>query len=153
MDEQKFNQFWKIIIQNAMSELKGQNPNIISDTDVKKKLWNIYLQGRHTLHDILTNPDGLLDRHKVGALMAYSIYRVQPLELKAHPASEPNEEMNLYGYFCNEILALKCALSTVLSFIFSKAHEDKNEIQIQCFQDGFSFPECEHAWVFEKKFC
>lgn len=95
------------------------------------------------IHAYMSEPDGRIDRHKVGAAMARAILHVQPLILVA-PFDERDKTIKNTGHFANEILAFHVALSIVQSFILTKANRSNDATTTEVFKDGFVFPPAQH---------
>ncbi|MDX8400001.1 MAG: hypothetical protein R8K20_07105 [Gallionellaceae bacterium] len=141
MQIELFKLLWQTAFEPKIAQLKEACPRLT----VGKKLvvWHEYERINKVVHAYMTNPDGRIDRHKVGAAMTRAILHVQPLVLIL-PSDEDEKNIKTIGHFANEILAFHVALSIVKSFILTKAKEENDATTIKIFSKGFVFPPSTH---------
>lgn len=82
--------------------------------EIKNRFFEIYNQKNKNIHELMFDPNGNTDRHKVASLFAYTIMEIYPF---------PRESENNPYYYANEILAIYLSVEVLRSFIKSKKRE------------------------------
>jgi len=137
-----YEEVWsKCIKPKIDSMLSEDNDIFLNGGPIKEKIWQTYQKCRNSVHTYMYDPDGLIDRHKVAAVMMYSIIVNKPLGLKFLHVEQLAKGSSLLA---NETLGFYTALSIVRSFILSDAREVSNGKKIEIFINGFIFPVCRH---------
>lgn len=138
MTREKFNSFWNIAFSVSAENIKKKYERL-NYKDRKNQIYNEYEKIREKSHQYLKDPDGLLDRHKVAAVLCFAIINNPPFTIPK------DQNLSAEGRLSNELFAIKCAFHIVLSFIITKAKEDGDNERLEIFSHGFSYPECKHG--------
>lgn len=141
MDITTYERIWEKSIKPKIDRMLSSDDDIIfNEVQIKEKIWLTYEECKNRVHTYMQNPDGRIDRHKVAAVMLYSIIENKPFDVKL-PAKR---EVNSKAYMANETLGFNTALAIVLSFILEEANSKSDHKKIEIFGNGFVFPKCQH---------
>jgi hypothetical protein len=140
MNKEKFNILWEKSYLPYVDYLKKIATNSRFNNEARDIIWQEYEETKSVLHTYMTDPDGKIDRHKVSAIIIFSILKIEPFKL----VLPDNEKLKPIEVLTNEAFAFHCALSTLKSFIVTDAVLKNDEKRIKQFDD-FIFPKCEHG--------
>ncbi|MCR9143390.1 MAG: hypothetical protein NXI24_14150 [bacterium] len=144
MTKEKFDHFWGISFYPKVEKLLANYPNIRFDPGKAAQVYVRYEAIKDQIHDLMMNPDGRIDRHKVGSALIAAILEVLPFS--GPEISEATTEKNSgFEYLPNEIWAWHCALSIVLSFSMEEAKRNNDSARRALVKKGFAFPPCSHG--------
>ncbi len=138
MNRETFDTLWNQGIKIKAKQMVDDNLGIVSfDNESKERILNEYNKLRdYTKMSFMSNPDGLLDRHKVCACLIYAIIKSKPL------VYDDSDNINGRKYVFNENLAMTIGLSLLYNFIICGSEVDKAEIE-----DGFVYPKTTHSRI------
>jgi len=129
MEKIIYEKLWEQTIKPKINRMLSEDNNIIFIGEhVKEKIWLTYEDTKNKVHTYMHNPDGRIDRHKVGSVMLYSIIACKPFEVKFLPLKQ---EVRGCSLLVNEILGFNTALAIVWSFLLEDAKEkcDKKKLK------------------------
>jgi len=139
MKKETFDQFWEnVIIPNAEKYTKHYPKYLFFDKNKKYTVWESYEKARAFIHVRMADPDGRIDRHKIGAALLYAILINKPFTINFFE-KEPTPVAVL---MIDELFGLGCALSIVYAFILDEANREGKSELVEIFKDGFSYPDC-----------
>lgn len=140
-----YNIIWTEVIEKLISRYRTEHLDLIVDDNAKQKIWEIYTHLKNKCRNsYMSNPNGLLDRHKVSACMIYAILKSNVIY-----ESIPKKAGRVYDAL-NEDLALTTGLSLLRAFIItaieeSKMSDEQKKINIDKFINGLKYPKPHHG--------
>jgi len=142
MDFATYEKIWVSSIKPKIDRMLASDNDIyFIEGQIKEKIWLTYEECKNNVHSYMYNPDGRIDRHKIAAVLLYSIIKNKPFELKFLHVKQPLKSSSILA---NETIGLHAALAVVWSFIIEDANQNSDKNKHDLFQYGFVFPKCQH---------
>jgi len=142
MTKEKFDGLWKNGFERKIDEIKSCcSDKILFDENRKEFIFEKYSNIRDFIKErYMKNKDGLLDRHKVAAIMMKAILIVEPFQLSKKDNGEilDTEEIPILAWFANEVFAIYCANVIVSSFLINEEDTKMKDV----YKKGLVIPDC-----------
>jgi len=132
MNPEKYNDIWKEIILKYIEDNNLKlTDNFRSLDELKEKIKDEYTKFRDQVKKYMYNPNGKIDRHKLGAIFFFVILKLLPFK-----RSKKSKRMR----FSNEFSASHVAVSIVWLFLRDDAKKDNNISLFEKIKNGFKYP-------------
>lgn len=141
-----YNIIWSEVIYKIISKYQTEHLDLIVDNDAQQKIWENYMLFKDKCRSCyMSNPNGLLDRHKVSACMIYAIIKSDVIY-----DSVPKKNTGRVYDALNEDLALTTGLSLLRAFIITAIEESKmsaeqKRLNLDKFINGLKYPKPFHG--------
>ncbi len=87
----------------------------------------------------MADPQGRIDRHKIGAALLYAIIKNKPFIINFYKKESTPPAVLMV----DELFGIGCALSIVYTFVLNEANKKGTSELVEIYKDGFSYPDCE----------
>jgi len=139
MDEDSFKYLWDTVFTKYVREILTKSNLLQFRNHLIDEMWRIYTVKNKATHESMKDKEELIDRHKVAALIAYSIIKIEPIKI----IGTKGEKKTYFDFLPNEFLAIKSALGTLKFFGLYEAKITNNMTMYKFIsQKGFDFPIC-----------
>jgi len=137
LDRETFSHLHDKILLPLTARINKQCPDALLKTEWASRVEDQYEEARRFIRTEMRRMDKndselKIDRHKVGAAMAWAILRALPFQYFGSQVA---------GRFANEDMALKAGIGVVISFGKSDALKMKDEQLANRYSKPFIFPE------------
>ena len=145
MTELEYNGFWDNTCIPFIDKILNISKNIYFIENKKKEIFFKYEKIKASIKENeMCNPNGKLDRHKVGAILSNAVILSCPFQLEY----KQDVKFTPLEFYANEYFAFHFALSVVYSFL-KQDYENKNDKEslslFQNYNTNFEFPKCEYG--------
>jgi hypothetical protein len=140
-----FNKIWDKTILRLANNFTEKYSNVHFDEKRKENIFKEYEELKNRIHTYMQQEGMLIDRHKIAAIMTFSILRSSPFSLKP---SLPTKNALIIEHTANEYLSLAVGLSLIRSFIISECNKNNNMTRKNFFEKQFIFPESNNCHYF-----
>ena len=134
MNEDDFLRLWRVSVIPSIAEIE-KHTSIRLDADRVKSVHMAYEVFREGIKSEMLNPREPMDRHKVGACMAYAILKASPFPVAS--LSNGSRASRL----ANELLAFNTAMQIVFDFSKTSALQENDGTTASIFSQAAILPQ------------
>jgi len=139
-----FDRFWNNTLVPLAENFERKYTNCSFDKSKKHKVYESYEEIKNKVHSYMQQEGMKIDRHKIAAIITFSIMRNSPFSLNNLPAENPK----IIEHLANEYISFASSLSLIRSFIITKCQKENDSIRENIFRQNYVFPDSEHCHYF-----